>query len=62
MNDAKIVDIDKERCTGCGLCVSMCPQRILYLDKKTKKCAVTDETKCDRLAGARGLALPTRSK
>jgi 2-oxoglutarate ferredoxin oxidoreductase subunit delta len=47
----KIVLINEEKCTGCGKCVSMCPKRILYLDKETKKCKVTDETKCDRLAG-----------
>ena len=47
----KIVLINEEECIGCGKCVSMCPQRILYLDKETKRCKVTDETKCDRLAG-----------
>jgi 2-oxoglutarate ferredoxin oxidoreductase subunit delta len=46
-----IVQIDDNACTGCGICVSMCPKRILYIDKKTRKCAVTDESKCDRLAG-----------
>lgn len=51
MEAAKVVDINKGSCTGCGICVSMCPQRILYVDKKTKKCSVTDESKCDRLAG-----------
>ncbi|MCX5790853.1 MAG: 4Fe-4S binding protein [Elusimicrobia bacterium] len=47
----KIVLIDESLCTGCGKCVGMCPQRILYLDKETGKCKVTDETKCDRLGG-----------
>jgi 2-oxoglutarate ferredoxin oxidoreductase subunit delta len=51
MQAGSVVAIDKDSCTGCGLCVSMCPQRILFIDKKTKKCGVTDEGKCDRLAG-----------
>jgi NAD-dependent dihydropyrimidine dehydrogenase PreA subunit len=46
-----IVLIDENLCTGCGKCVSMCPKQILYLDKETRKCNVTDETKCDRLGG-----------
>jgi NAD-dependent dihydropyrimidine dehydrogenase PreA subunit len=46
-----IVLIDENACTGCGKCVSMCPKRILYLDKETSKCKVTDEIKCDRLRG-----------
>jgi len=47
----KTVIIDESLCTGCGKCETMCPQRILYLDKETRKCKVADETKCDRLAG-----------
>jgi len=47
----KIVFIDEELCTGCGVCADICPKEILHLDKKTGKCRVTDETKCDELAG-----------
>ena len=47
----KIVIIDEEECIGCEACVNICPQKILYLDEKTKKCKVTDENKCDRLKG-----------
>jgi 2-oxoglutarate ferredoxin oxidoreductase subunit delta len=43
--------IDKENCTGCGRCIAMCPKKILYLDKETNKCMVTDGEKCDRLRG-----------
>jgi len=47
----KIVLIDEELCTGCAKCVLLCPKKILYIDSDTKKCKVTDELKCDRLAG-----------
>lgn len=46
-----IVLINQELCTGCGKCADICPKRILYLDKETGKCRVTDETRCDRLGG-----------
>ncbi|OGS06923.1 MAG: hypothetical protein A2270_00615 [Elusimicrobia bacterium RIFOXYA12_FULL_51_18] len=47
----KIVLIDEKLCMGCGKCVNMCPKQILYLDKESRKCKATDETKCDRLGG-----------
>ena len=47
----KIVVIDEERCVGCGACVSLCPQKILYIDGNSGKCKAADETKCDRLRG-----------
>jgi len=28
------VHINTERCKGCGLCVSICPQEALYLDEQ----------------------------
>lgn len=37
--------IDKERCTGCGVCVKVCPQQILELDPK-EKVGVIDELRC----------------
>ena len=47
----KIVLIDEELCIGCGKCVSLCPRKILYIDEQSSKCKVTDELKCDKLAG-----------
>ena len=47
----KIVMIDEELCVGCGACVSLCPKKILYIDEKTGKCKVSDESECDRLRG-----------
>ncbi|MFC1517355.1 ATP-binding protein [Candidatus Margulisiibacteriota bacterium] len=47
----KIVNIDQEACNGCGACVTLCPQRILYIDPNTNTCRVTDESLCDKLKG-----------
>ena len=47
----KIVVIDEFLCIGCAECVELCPKKILYIDKATQKCKVTDETKCDKLRG-----------
>ena len=47
----KIVIIDESLCVGCAKCVELCPKKILYIDKTTQKCKVTDETKCDKLRG-----------
>jgi len=33
---AKIV-IDKKKCKGCGLCVEVCPVKIIMLDKNINK-------------------------
>jgi NAD-dependent dihydropyrimidine dehydrogenase PreA subunit len=47
----KIVIIDEGLCIGCGKCVELRPKRILYIDNASKKCKVSQETECDRLAG-----------
>ncbi|MFH1397238.1 MAG: 4Fe-4S binding protein [Candidatus Omnitrophota bacterium] len=43
--------IDEKLCIGCGVCVELCPKKILYIDEKSGKCKVTNESKCDRLRG-----------
>ena len=47
----KIVVIDEQLCVGCGACVALCPQKILYIDETDNVCRVTDETLCDRRRG-----------
>jgi NAD-dependent dihydropyrimidine dehydrogenase PreA subunit len=47
----KTVIINEELCIGCGVCVSLCPKKILYIDEKSGKCKVSDDSKCDRLRG-----------
>lgn len=56
----KIVLINKDLCVACGKCVELCPKKILYIDKASKKCKVTDETKCDKLAGCQRVC-PTKA-
>ncbi|MFA5629328.1 MAG: 4Fe-4S binding protein [Dehalococcoidales bacterium] len=47
----EIVSINKELCSGCGVCIKICPQQILYMDKETGTCSVTEQEKCDKLRG-----------
>jgi len=51
----EVVSIDKEKCTSCGSCVMMCPQKILYIDEETNTCSVTDHSKCDKRRACEGL-------
>ena len=47
----RIVVIDGKLCTGCGACVEICPQEILYIDEEASVCRVTDESRCDQSRG-----------
>lgn len=44
--------VDRERCKGCGLCASVCPKKIVELDKNSRNkkgyfpARCTDESKC----------------
>jgi len=56
----KIVIINEDLCIGCAKCVELCPRKILYIDSASKRCKVSDETKCDKLAGCQGIC-PTKA-
>ena len=56
-NMNKIVLIDESLCIGCAKCVELCPRKILYIDNTSKKCKVSDETKCDKLSGCQRICL-----
>jgi len=43
--EGKICEIRKERCSGCGLCVEICPYKALELDEK-EKIVVINEALC----------------
>lgn len=51
MAKGKVI-FNQERCKGCGLCVSVCPVKILFLDndvlnnKGYNVASVNDEEKC----------------
>lgn len=49
---------DRERCVGCGLCVTVCPHRIFDLDGD--KARVLDREACME-CGACALNCPTRA-
>ena len=39
------IDINKEWCKGCGICVSFCPENVLGLDENEKAIVINPE-KC----------------
>ena len=45
------VSINEELCLGCGVCVRMRPQHILYLDDSTSTVRVSEPGKYDRKRG-----------
>ena len=47
-----MIEINKQRCKGCGLCVSACPKKLIELDSKERNdkgfypAKITDNSKC----------------
>ena len=40
-----LIDINREWCKGCGICVSFCPEKVLGLDEEEKAIVINPE-KC----------------
>ena len=53
----KIVIINSDKCIGCGVCVEICPKKILYIQDNV--CKVTDEKKCDKSKGCENVCPTT---
>ena len=59
MNDQGLSEIDQDRCIGCGLCVTTCPEKAIQLIPKTEERyrvpPVDTAEQMTRLAKKRGL-------
>ncbi|WXG45367.1 MAG: 4Fe-4S dicluster domain-containing protein [Candidatus Atabeyarchaeum deiterrae] len=40
------VNVDNDKCTGCGTCVDVCPQTVFELDNEAGKTKVINEGEC----------------
>ena len=51
-----MITFDEEKCQGCGLCIEVCPKKILTIDRSRvngrghSTIAITDEKSCIRCA------------
>ena len=44
LKNAATLGYDRERCTGCGRCVDVCPHGVFIIEEK--KAAITDRDRC----------------
>jgi ferredoxin len=44
LKDVATIAISKEACTGCGMCVTVCPRNVLVINNK--KASVADKDAC----------------
>jgi NAD-dependent dihydropyrimidine dehydrogenase PreA subunit len=38
--------LDKDRCTGCGICVNVCPEDVLYMEENGEKAVIKYAEDC----------------
>ena len=38
--------LDQDICTGCGICIAVCPQDVLRMDEASKKATITYPLDC----------------
>jgi 2-oxoglutarate ferredoxin oxidoreductase subunit delta len=43
VNEKTTVEINREWCKGCGICVAFCPEKVLGLDENEKAVALNPE-------------------
>jgi Fe-S-cluster-containing hydrogenase component 2 len=56
MKDSMVVEIDIERCLGCGVCTSICSPEALRLEKRDPDRILTPVDSADELLIMRGTA------
>ena len=56
LKDVVTLQLDTEKCTGCGMCLTVCPQRVFQ--KSGSKVAIIDRDACME-CGACALNCPT---
>jgi len=44
LSDVTTLELDEDLCTGCGTCVTVCPQRVLRL--QSRKAVIADRDAC----------------
>lgn len=55
-----VVEVDGEKCTGCGLCIKACPANAMVVEDKVARMRPVDEQEC-LLCGACAAICPTKA-
>lgn len=58
LKDVVTLNIDKEKCIGCNLCVQVCPHRVLQMSER--KAEIKNKDRCIE-CGACGKNCPTEA-
>lgn len=54
----KIIEIDVNKCIACGLCVDICPNKLLFIEEDI--CKAKNEERCDKSKGCE-IVCPTKA-